>query len=94
MLPIKAGWYWVKNPKTNEEPHIVQVYLDKQWNDLSVKVAGCGGFRSLKDYTHWIWDEITQRPFQPTIQSSGFTTYSGECCELCGKVSCRGGCFK
>lgn len=25
---------------------------------------------------------------------SGWTTYEGNCCPLCGSITCRGGCFK
>ncbi len=25
---------------------------------------------------------------------SDFTTFAGNCCALCGRVECRGGCFK
>ena len=28
------------------------------------------------------------------VKVRGFTTYEGDCCTLCGRLTCRGGCFK
>jgi hypothetical protein len=39
---------------------------------------------------------VAEQYFKDNFEAvdSGFSTYSGDCCSLCGRSNCRGYCFK